>query len=295
MRILVVDDRADVAQPLLDHLSARGHLAAYQASARGALTAITNKRTAGNPFDLVIASFALTDGAGLALAKALRDEKESLAIALYAPFGNLARGDFDEAQRLDCRFLDMPIAMSRVDQLLGEAAAHGKGPGGGSRPPKDQPFFGTGRIVRHGGSTAATEGETSRALKRLPDSSAPGTQPTTTSTFARPDSKPTIPPATISQPGTGSKRWTPPGGSPTLTPTQGTGRHSNQLSTTARIRRGVTGRLVNNDLQRLTDRTEKPHQVTCAACSKEFAVERRAQAFTSICVHCGQLNRIEPG
>ncbi|HYE05450.1 MAG TPA: response regulator [Planctomycetota bacterium] len=35
-------------------------------------------------------------------------------------------------------------------------------------------------------------------------------------------------------------------------------------------------------------------RVLCAACRKEFVVAHRAQEFTVNCMHCGQLNRVQP-
>jgi CheY-like chemotaxis protein len=77
---------------------------------------------------------------------------------------------------------------------------------------------------------------------------------------------------------------------------------------TARIRRTVTGSYVpsplaagqSNPQQQPPQRPAAPsptgstRAVACAHCHKVFMVASRAESYTAVCVHCGQLNRIDP-
>jgi hypothetical protein len=72
---------------------------------------------------------------------------------------------------------------------------------------------------------------------------------------------------------------------------------------TSRVRRTVTGAYVPSPLAASQNNApSKPptssagasRAVACAHCSKVFMVATRPEAYTSVCVHCGQLNRINP-
>ncbi len=72
--------------------------------------------------------------------------------------------------------------------------------------------------------------------------------------------------------------------------------------TTSRIRRGVTGSHMPPQTASFTSR--KPpaspgpatgsRAVACAHCNKVFMVAIKRESYTAVCVHCGQLNRIDP-
>jgi CheY-like chemotaxis protein len=73
------------------------------------------------------------------------------------------------------------------------------------------------------------------------------------------------------------------------------------LSGTARIRRTVTGSYAPpTDNAPPTGRQQAPagggstRAVACAHCRKVFMVGSRSSSYTAVCVHCGQLNRIDP-
>jgi len=75
------------------------------------------------------------------------------------------------------------------------------------------------------------------------------------------------------------------------------------LTGTARIRRTVTGSYVPSPLAagQGNQQTRSPvnaggatRAVACAHCRKVFMVASRPDAYTAVCVHCGQLNRIDP-
>ena len=69
---------------------------------------------------------------------------------------------------------------------------------------------------------------------------------------------------------------------------------------TARIRRTVTGSYVPSPLAQGQTNQARPvgqgttRAVACAHCRKVFMVASRAESYTAVCVHCGQLNRIDP-
>lgn len=76
-------------------------------------------------------------------------------------------------------------------------------------------------------------------------------------------------------------------------------------SGTARIRRTVTGSYVPSPLAAgQSNQQQRPpatpasagatRAVACAHCQKVFMVASRPDAYTAVCVHCGQLNRIDP-
>ncbi len=74
----------------------------------------------------------------------------------------------------------------------------------------------------------------------------------------------------------------------------------NQIGT-SRIRRTVTGSYAPSPLaQGQVNQQARPanngatRAVACAHCQKVFMVASRAESYTAVCVHCGQLNRIDP-
>ena len=74
------------------------------------------------------------------------------------------------------------------------------------------------------------------------------------------------------------------------------------LSTTTRIRRGVSGNTVETasvtrpppTAPSATPASADARMVGCAQCGKPFRVAIKAETYTTMCVHCGQLNRIVP-
>lgn len=59
---------------------------------------------------------------------------------------------------------------------------------------------------------------------------------------------------------------------------------------TARIRRGVEGSAM---VQR-QGVPESGRMVSCTMCGRSFLVAARPEAYTTVCLHCGQLQRIDP-
>ena len=76
-----------------------------------------------------------------------------------------------------------------------------------------------------------------------------------------------------------------------------------QSVSTTRVRRSVTGAYVpgsttaaqpNPPTGRPNIGNQTSRAVACAHCHKVFMVATRAEVYTAVCVHCAQLNRIDP-
>lgn len=76
-----------------------------------------------------------------------------------------------------------------------------------------------------------------------------------------------------------------------------------QSVSTTRVRRSVTGAYVPGSITAAQPNppTGRPNignqtsrAVACAHCHKVFMVATRAEVYTAVCVHCAQLNRIDP-
>lgn len=82
----------------------------------------------------------------------------------------------------------------------------------------------------------------------------------------------------------------------TGTVVRGSEKYANTAPTTTRFRRSITGRTENPALHQEVQRQAPPAgwRVQCAQCRGEFQVEARPHAYNVVCVHCGQVNRIEP-
>jgi CheY-like chemotaxis protein len=96
---------------------------------------------------------------------------------------------------------------------------------------------------------------------------------------------PTTPPP--QQPSTTSRFRRSVGNAPPLAPPSTPG-----PSTTSRIRRGIAGPPGNPTALPASDAASCV--VACAHCLGQFTVLIKPQAYTVLCVHCGQLNRIDP-
>ncbi len=73
--------------------------------------------------------------------------------------------------------------------------------------------------------------------------------------------------------------------------------HQEPGPVTARIRRTVTGSYappIGGNDEKPPPAAGPTRAVACAHCNKIFMVAIRSATYTSVCVHCGQMNRIEP-
>lgn len=272
LRILVIDEHAQMALPVIDTLAQRGHRCDLQPAAVPALAALAAKS-----YQVVVANAALPDLDPVAFLRTLRDRHARTPVILYAVMAQLDRKVFEAAAALDARFLDLPIDRARL-VLLVESFG---GPEISATAPRasttDQPFFGTGRITRATPSTERYQ------------------QPPTTGTTP-PRVAPPMTPPTPPEPQAPRTHRTPLPQTGNVV-RQGTDRFANtsNIPTTQRIRRGITGRLERTPVVGEQPAPAAPGmRVACATCRREFMVEARPQIYNMVCVHCGQLNRIEP-
>ena len=276
MRILVIDEHAHMALPVIDTLAQRGHRCELQSTARAALAALIAKRDADQPYQVVVANAALPDMDPIAFLSELREQRQRLPLIFYAAMAKLDRAVFEAATALDARFLDLPIDRARLVVLAEGFAGPETGPRAGST---DQPFFGTGRITR---ATPTSQ----RYLQQPPATGA-------TPPLVAPPMTPPAGPQPPHQPPRTNRTPLPGIGNVVR---QGTDRFANtgNIPTTQRIRRGVTGRIERPPEADKAPSAASGMRVACATCRREFVVEVRPHSYNMVCVHCGQLNRIEP-
>jgi CheY-like chemotaxis protein len=121
----------------------------------------------------------------------------------------------------------------------------------------------------------ATQPPTQSRAKLPPPVTVPAQQPHTTSYIRR-----SVQPPTKEQ--TGPIQRNPP----TL---------HDAIPQTTRIRRTVTGSYsADNQGQTFSAPASSSRAVACAHCNTVFMVAVRATSYTAVCVHCGQMNRIDP-
>lgn len=329
--VLVVDDRPETVRFLTEFLTQRCRRVDVAASVKEATTAITRRQAAKESYHLIISDFVMPEADGLALLRDLRMRKDATPFVFATGYRALNPGFEPEAQRLGVlAILDKPIDLKQVEELL----AHATGIFRKQQEEKsgDQPFFGTSRTMRRPtGPPVAPPTSPSQALEPRQPQAAPAAQAApATAAWVNPDAsaleplrpqppQPLGPPAIRTpvpqplKPVTGYHRRPsaiiPMGGTsgtsrirrgvdppPGSSAVPGTGRVARNptpqppTSFTARVRRGVegTGAFTRGG------GTESGRMVVCSSCGKSFMVQAKAEAFTTICVHCGQLQRIDP-
>jgi CheY-like chemotaxis protein len=355
LNILVVDDRPDSVLFLTEFLLSRKHRVSTIANGKEALAAVQRKRSAGDPFDLVITEISIPGMDGLALLKDLRRRQEPIDSAICTAYAALHPNLRQEAERLGClAVLEKPTDLAHVDELLQFAQGRKRTAPGTTKT--DQPFFGTSRIVRNDEiTTSRLRKQQSAPGEGLEPRSAPGDglerrtpqQPGTNSFSQTPppparmpsplpmeeasdrqprrqvqsfshSSSPAVTPAppaelppapAASQTGSGRVER-PPAAIPLapeaiIVPRPGEaaaapGDPTKPLSpVTTRLRRSISG------TERITRQAppqppagagvpEGSRAVGCALCGKPFVVLDKPQTYSVVCVHCGQLNRVEP-
>lgn len=293
--VLVVDGASATCIPLTDHLRHRGFRCEIQGTSRGALAHLS-RATADRWPRVLLMHFPPVDADGLEFLAHLRQQHPSLPVICYADLNLISGIIFDQAERMHVRFLSLPFDISRLDATLTASLEEGR-----RKSRDEQPFFGTSRHVR---------GTTSRYDNRLiTDSGSPRaetgsqraadsrTQPAVPSEAVQPPVPPVAPPTTRSirahtatgtlrrSVDTGVVRRPADAGTAAITP-----------HTTSRIRRSVTGRVENPDVQRerALSATGNHRRVICAACECNFVVAHRPEAFVVPCIQCGALNRVDP-
>lgn len=292
--VLVVDGASATCIPLTDHLRHRGLRCEIQGTSRGALEHLA-RATAERWPRLLLVHFPPVDGDGIEFLATVRQRYPSLPVVCYADLNLVGGIIFDQAERMHVRFLALPFDLSRLDATLSSSLdeAHRR------QSRDEQPFFGTSRHVRGPTSRydtrAVTEGATAPGTTRVPATErhrTPAGDPIPTAPVA-----PLAPlTARVPRPGTSTlRRGVDTGLIPHTNPS--TDRFgANAHSTTARIRRGVTGRVERGATTagEALSVSGGHRRVTCAACNQTFTVANRADTFVVPCLHCGGLNRIEP-
>lgn len=324
--VLVVDDRPETVRFLTEFLLQRCRRVDVAASVKEATTAITRRKAAGETYHLILSDFVMPGADGLTFLRELRLRNEDIPFVFITGYRSLNPALDSEAKKLGVlAILEKPIELREIERLLDQTTATFRKKS--EEKSGDQPFFGTSRIMRRTAEpTAAPPAPPSHALEprrpgapaeplpmpvggalepRRPDALEPkvpaALQP-------QPVAPPPVPPAVpgyqrrpsgvIAMPGgTGRiRRGVDPVPAPPGAP--GTGRIGRTAtpqpptSFTARVRRGVEG---TASFQRPAGaRTESGRMVSCTQCGRSFLTLAKPEVYTTVCVHCGQLQRIDP-
>ncbi len=320
--VLVVDDRPETVRFLTEFLLQRCRRVDVAASVKEAMMAITRRKTAGESYHLILSDFVMPGADGLTFLRELRMRNEAIPFVFITGYRSLNPELENEAKRLGVlAILDKPIELQEIEKLLDRTTAtfrkHAEEKSG------DQPFFGTSRIMRRtaepsGGPSASP----SHALEPRQPTAAPEPLPMPGTGGWRAEGgaleprqsdalkpQPTAPPPPPTKPPTAGYQRRPSAIVPMGTGTSrmrrsvdpmplapGTGRIAKintpqpPTSFTARVRRGVEG----TASFRNTSHTETGRMFTCTHCGRSFLALAKAAMYTTVCVHCGQLQRIDP-
>lgn len=323
--VLVVDDRPETVRFLTEFLTQHCRRVDVASSVREATTAITRRKAAKEAYHLIISDFVMPEADGLAFLRELRTRQDTTPFVFATGYRALNPNFEPEAKRLGVlAILDKPIDLKQVEEILGHATGifrkHQEEKAG------EQPFFGTSRTMRRPTAPGAPTTAPSQALE--PRSIAPQPPPVDmpvapkTAAWVNPDAsalEPIRPPAPDSR---GNRTPQPTVAAPVTTSLRRPSQIIPTSSTTSRIRRSVdpapplpgTGRIGRTATPQppttFTSRvrrgvegtaafgrsgaTESGRSVTCQHCGKTFLVLSKTEAYTTICVHCGQMQRIEP-
>lgn len=329
--ILVVDDRPETVRFLTEFLLQRCRRVDVAASVKEAMTLNTRRHAAGEGYNLIFSDFVMPGADGLSLLRELRMRKEETPFVFITGYRSLNPALDAEAKRLGVlAILDKPFELREVEMLLNQVTASFRR---GKEQAGEVPFFGTSRTMRRPTAPATVPPlPPSSALEpRSPVSvppeplampaisawQAPGAaleprQPEALKQQSLAEALRT-PPAPLSQPevpiqgyqrhpsaiiavGSTTSRIRR-GVSPTGPPEQGTGHLSRMpspqptTSFTTRIRRGVEG---SGAISNPAASTESGRMFTCANCARPFLAPIKAEAYHTVCVHCGQMQLIEP-
>lgn len=318
--VLVVDDRPESVRFLTEFLIQRCRRVDVSSSVREAVTAVTRRRAAGERYHLVFSDFAMPEADGLSLLRDLRSRQDDVPFVFVTGYRGLNPAFETDARRLGVlTILDKPINLQQIEEVLAKVArglteSHRRTD---AQDPADQPFFGTSRMYRRPATVeppvampaqqpAVMDALEPRVARPVAPVAPVGPQRTAEPPPPPPPPAPAVPlagyqrrPSGIIPMGTGTarlRRSVEPGAAPAQE--GGTGRinrvHTPQPPTafTTRTRRGVEGTAGFQNPN--AARTEQGRMVACGNCRKQFLVVTKAEAFTTVCVHCGQLQRVEP-
>jgi CheY-like chemotaxis protein len=330
--VLIVDDRPETVRFLAEFLIQRCRRVDVASSVREATTAMTRRRAAKETYHLIISDFVMPEADGLALLRELRQRQDDTPFVFATGYRALNPAFEPEAKRLGAlAILDKPIDLKLVEELLGHATGIFRRRQ--EERASDQPFFGTSRTMRRPTGAAAPPTQPSQALEprqpppdqqplpmpitnswvnpaaALEPSNSPALEPRQTPSGAPQALPPTRPPpvavplsgyqrrpsGVVSMPSGTSRirRGVDPAPPPPGTGTGRIGRTATPqppTSFTSRVRRGVEG---TGSFGR-SGHTESGRMVDCMHCNRSFMVLSKPEAYTTVCIHCGQLQRILP-
>ncbi len=315
LHILIVDDRPESVIFLTQFLSKKSHHVTMVASGKEALGILARQKEP--KVDLVITEASLPGMDGLALLREIRLLNIPVETAICTSNAQLHPNLHVEARRLGSLVvLGKPAEVAELDKLL-LSVAWDKVPS--ARPRDDQPFFGTSRKVNaedvktarvhldHPATpaTAASPGEksTPAAPTSDPFSEADaqaerktgsgmhrrgtgGILKTGSGSLAKPPTEPHVPPPAATPVAPEAVVGPPPGGA--------LGMERPLAPVTTRVRRSISGteRIVRNPAP--GEQAGPSRAVACAGCGQAFMVMARPSPYSVVCVHCGQINRVDP-
>ncbi|MEK7411724.1 MAG: response regulator, partial [Planctomycetota bacterium] len=119
LEVLVVDDRPDTIRFLTEFLTQHCQRVDVASSAREAATAIHRRRTANDPYHLIISDFVMPEGDGLSLLRELRNRQDNVPFAFITGYRSLNGAFEPDATKLGAiAILDKPIDLRQVENLL---------------------------------------------------------------------------------------------------------------------------------------------------------------------------------
>ncbi|MCX8039186.1 MAG: response regulator [Planctomycetota bacterium] len=145
--VLVVDDRPDTVRFLTEFLLQRCRRVDVATSVKEAEAAVARRRAAGERYHLIFCDFVMPGADGLVFLRQLRQHQDEVPFVFITGYRTLNATFEVEAQRLGVlAILDKPIELNEVQRLLDLATATYRRKR--EEQAKDQPFFGTSRVLR---------------------------------------------------------------------------------------------------------------------------------------------------
>jgi CheY-like chemotaxis protein len=331
--VLVVDDRPETVRFLTEFLLQRCRRVDVATNVKEAMTFITRRHAANEVYHLILSDFVMPGADGLSFLRELRLRNESTPFAFITGYRSLNPTLDAEAKRLGVlAILDKPIELREVESLLNQVTSSFRRANDNSAEAPFFGTSRTMRRPTEPSSLQPTQ--PSQALEpRVPSEplampSAAGWQapslaleprqpqapPASSALESRPPpalifTPPPVAPMPVAPPQAYHARPTAiisygsttsrirRGVDPVARAPQDSAHAPNPTSSpqstsfTARSRRGIEG---TGSFRDPAGGTESGRMVTCANCGKDFLTLAKAETYTTLCVHCGQLQRIEP-
>lgn len=302
LKVLIACEDARQAVLLSNFLTENQHQPDTVVDGLECLRAIKGRLEQDDPYDLTFCSLLLPSLDALSLLEQTEKLRPRPRMALIAPPSGLPRGLGSRLQQLGCdKVLSAPINLRSVEAILCEIGVRNQ--------PDPTPFFGSTRITRSNSGRIRSTGYQSPSDRYPRQSSDPFID-------ALPGQGPTAPQPAIAPPAdlpgpdpfTGSYQRQGSVDSDRRHPTTSSHQHpkadtrpsARQVGTGTHIRRSVTGRIerdqanTNPETRAAAIGTGRIIQVQCAHCGRSFAVPERQVTYNTVCIHCGDLNRILP-